>query len=46
MSDNGHLNEKRLLASKYDRTDGVRFEHYSRDGVAAANHATEGQDHK
>lgn len=36
--------EKRL--SDCDRTRGYRFEHYSREDVAAALHATEGSDHE
>jgi hypothetical protein len=36
----------RNLAAKYDRTDGSRFGHYSRESVAAANHATGGQEHE
>ena len=46
MSKSGRKRVKRSLSAKYDRTDGVKFEHYSREGVAAANDATEGQSHE
>ena len=46
MSRTGREGVKRCLTAKYDRTDGVEFEHYSREGVAAANDATEGQSHE
>ncbi len=36
--------QKRL--KECDRTAGDRFEHYSREDVAAACHATEGMDHE
>jgi len=36
----------RNLAADYDRTDGSKFDHYGRESVAAANHATEGVDHE
>jgi len=38
--------QRHLAQKDLDRTDGHRVEHYSRADVAAANHATEGQDHE
>lgn len=50
MNDGSNRNTGRRIARKeldeIDRTAGHRTGHYSREDVAAACHATEGQDHE
>ncbi len=45
MSSDGSNRQKRSLSSKRDETDNA-IGHYSAAEIAAANHATEGQDHE
>lgn len=44
--DRSDKESSRNLAADYDRTDGSKFDHYGRESVTAANHATEGADHE
>jgi hypothetical protein len=49
MTDDNQRNGQRCIVQKdlddCDRTDGHRSGHYSREGVTALCHATEGSDH-